>query len=333
MNNKLYEALDVCIQALETGAGLEDVLKRYPQLADELRPLLEAIAHAESLSIPSAPDDVIKRARARVLQHAAEMRETSTKPRRIRFSFARLAVSLALALIFILSGTGLVRAASGALPGDNLYPVKRTWEDVRLLLILDAEVREELEYEFETERLEEIYELLAKGRLAAVSFVGEVEQMDGDQWLVSGINVLIAADSQLPSEPVTVGASVKVEGITTLQGFVDAKKVGLLKPGVILPSIDPTRTATPTLKNLRGTPSIGENSNGDDGTDAGESSGDKNENDDDNSSDSNSNDGNEDDNDNDDSSDDNSNSGSNKGSGNSGSGSGGGDPDEPDDDD
>jgi hypothetical protein len=31
------------------------------------------------------------------------------------------------------SGTGLVRAAT-TLPGDNLYPVKRTWEDVLVLL-------------------------------------------------------------------------------------------------------------------------------------------------------------------------------------------------------
>ena len=114
MNEKLYEALEVCLQAVETGADVESVLKRYPQMADELRPIFETSLQAQSLAVPSVPEDAMRRGRARVLQHAAEMRESTIKPRKSRFSFARLATSLVLALIFILSGTGLVRASNRA---------------------------------------------------------------------------------------------------------------------------------------------------------------------------------------------------------------------------
>jgi hypothetical protein len=133
MNEKLYEALEVCLNALETGVDVESALRLYPQLADELRPVLEASIQAKSLALPSVPGAAKQRGRARVLGHANEMRKAAIKPRQrwAMFAFPRLATSLAIALIFLLSGTGLVSASSGALPGDSLYPVKRSWEDLR----------------------------------------------------------------------------------------------------------------------------------------------------------------------------------------------------------
>ena len=39
--NNLYDALEICLQELEQGADIETALIRYPDLADELRPILE----------------------------------------------------------------------------------------------------------------------------------------------------------------------------------------------------------------------------------------------------------------------------------------------------
>ena len=50
MNERLYEALEVCLNALETGADIEAVLNLYPQFADELRPILETSIQARSLA-------------------------------------------------------------------------------------------------------------------------------------------------------------------------------------------------------------------------------------------------------------------------------------------
>ncbi len=167
MSEKLYEALEVCLQALETGADPELAVKLFPEMEEQLLPLLETSRQARSLAIPVVPERVLRRTRARVLQHASVMRASAgrqPKPMAL-FTFPRLAISLAFALLFLLSGTNLVRASGGALPGDQLYPVKRTWEDVRLLLVFSPASRQELESAFEQERLHEVDELLAEGAM------------------------------------------------------------------------------------------------------------------------------------------------------------------------
>lgn len=240
MNEKLYDALEVCNKALETGADIEAVLKLYPQMADELRPILETMVKAQSLSVTSVPEDAIRRGRARVLGRAAEMRESTRRSRRVGFAFRRLATSLVLAFVLLVSITGIVNASSGALPGDNLYPIKRTWEDVRLWLTFSPEGREELESEYEQERLDEIDELLGEGREETIAFYGIITAQDGDYWLVSGVPVQITPRTQLPAEPVAMGAPVTVVGRTNAQGFIEAQMVGALDPGVSLPPLEPT---------------------------------------------------------------------------------------------
>ena len=337
MNEKFYEALEVCLQAIETGADIESVLKRYPQMIDELRPILETSLRAQSLATTSVPEDSMQRGRARVLQRAAEMRESARSSRQSIFAFPRLAVSLALALIFILSGTGLVRASNGALPGDNLYPVKRTWEDMRLLLVFSPESREELEDEFEQERLHEVDELLVEGRHETIAFAGLVTEQNGDQWLVSGIPVQITPDSKMPADPVTVGASVTVEGNTNLQGFVEADRIELLKPGVSLPPFGPVEMEGPEESDLHDDSSVEGNDNGDELEkesllDDNENSNDDNSNEDDAGEDGNDGDSNDDNGDN--SNDDNNNDDNNSNDDNDNGDDNDGDdePDEPDDD-
>ena len=244
MNEKLYDALEVCIKALETGADLEAVLRLYPQMADELRPILETMTRAQSLSATSIPEDAIRRGRARVLGHAAELREASRRSRGVGFVFRRFATSLALSFVLLLSVTGIVNASSGALPGDHLYPVKRTWEDVRLWFTFSPERREELESEYEQERLDEIDVLLGDGREETIAFYGIVTAQDGDYWLVSGVPVQITARTQLPADLVTVGVPVTVVGSTNAQGFIEAQMVGTLAPGVSLPPLEPSELKT-----------------------------------------------------------------------------------------
>jgi len=244
MNEKFYDALEVCIKALETGADLEAVLKLYPQMTDELRPILETMIRAQSLSAISVPEDAIRRGRAHVLRHAAEMRVSSRRSRGFGLVFRRLATSLALSFVLLLSVTGIVNASSGALPGDHLYPVKRTWEDVRLWFTFSPERREELESKYEQERLDEIDVLLVDGREETIAFYGIITAQDGDYWLVSGVPVQITGRTQLPADPVVVGAPVTVVGSTNAQGFIEAQMVGSLGPGVSLPPLEPSELET-----------------------------------------------------------------------------------------
>ncbi|MBI1793469.1 MAG: hypothetical protein HYR70_04685 [Chloroflexi bacterium] len=241
MNNKLFEALENCLQALEQGQNIDAVLAQYPDLAQQLRPMLEASLQARTMSGEAVPGDVQRRARARLLQRAAEMREAKRAPRRRMIpAFSRLAITLGLAGALFLSSTGLVSASSGALPGDQLYPVKRTWEDVRLLFVFSPQGRDILESQYEQERLDEIDELLVIRRNAPISFSGLVTKQQDGQWLVSGIPVLVTTETRLPATAISNGAPVTVIGMTHADGVVDAQEIRLLAPGVALPPLEPS---------------------------------------------------------------------------------------------
>ena len=230
MNNKLYDALETCLQEIEKGATLESVIARFPDLANELRPILKASIQARRLSAdPSA--EAMRRGRAKLLQRASEMREAKTAPRkRVIPIFQRLALSLGMAATFLVSGTGLVGASATALPGENLYPVKRTWEDLQLLFTLDRDVRDVVKSQFEIERLHEVNELIAEGRHEVIQFAGVFMQANG-VYYVSGVNVLIPSNLQIPE----IGSAVIVTGRTNAQGFVELESLELLPDGVFVP--------------------------------------------------------------------------------------------------
>jgi hypothetical protein len=141
------------------------------------------------------------------------------------------------ALLFV-SSTNLVRAASTTLPGDSLYPVKRTWEDVSLLFTFDTNKREELELEHENERLDEVHELFAEGRSADVDFAGYVTRQSGTEWRVSGITVLVSPQTGLPDQSVDVGAAVRVRGKIQTNMSVMADRIQLLPQGSKLPEVE-----------------------------------------------------------------------------------------------
>jgi len=150
----------------------------------------------------------------------------------------RVAVTLIVVVAIFVSGTGLVRAASTTLPGDNLYPVKRTWEDVLLLFTFNLQEREGLEVEHENERLHELQELFAEGRSAEVDFVGLVTSQNGNEWLVAGIPVVISAQTEMRGSSITIGSPVRVKGQAQGNGSVFADRVELLPSGAILPELN-----------------------------------------------------------------------------------------------
>ncbi len=236
----VYEILEKCLVEIEQGTDVDTVLFRHPEFADELRPILETSIKAKDMAVPAPPADVVRRNRAKVLQRAAEMREAKVKPSsRVWFaSLRRLAVTLAVVLMLFVGGTGLVRAASNTIPGDDLYPVKRTWEDVLVLFTFNVQEREQLEFEHENERLNELDELFAEGRSVNVDFAGYVTRQSESMWRVSGISVVTSSQTDLPDEPVAIGAAVRIVGVTQSDDTVLAERIELLPAGSKLPEVE-----------------------------------------------------------------------------------------------
>jgi hypothetical protein len=237
--NKLYQALEICLTDIEQGADIDSVLMRYPNLADELRPILEASLKAREMAVPAPSPEVVRRNRAKLLQRAAEMRErktAATSRRTWSVPLRRAFVTLMVIIILFASGTGLVRAASNTLPGDNLYTVKRTWEDVLVFFTFNADKRAALEFDHENERLDEVNDLLAEGRSAGVDFAGYVTRQTGNEWRVSGITVFISPQTDFPAQQVQIGAAVRVKGRAQGSG-VAATVIELLPPNTKLPEV------------------------------------------------------------------------------------------------
>lgn len=242
--NDIYDILEACLQGLENGADLETLLSRYPEHAHELRPILEASVHARKLASTPPSADLIHRGRAKFMQRAAELREGKVTPRpRVIPALQRLAISFALTALFLTSGTGLVRASSSALPGEKLYPVKRSWEGLRLFFTFDHNKRAFLENEFESERLEEVGHLISEGRHETIQFAGVFMQVNGAMY-VSGLPILITENTQLPAQVVENGAAVIVTGRTNVDGIVEVESLALLPAGSVVPLGTPIELET-----------------------------------------------------------------------------------------
>lgn len=241
MNKNKYEALENSLQALEQGQNIESVLSQYPDLARELRPILEASLLARTSGAAPLPSGVQRRGRARLMQRAAELREARSAKRRALIPFfPRLAITLGIVVVLALSSTGLVNASGSALPGDQLYPVKRTWEGMRLLFVFNPQERDLLESEYEQERLDEIDELLTKGRTAPITFSGLVTKQQDGHWLISAIPVNVTASTRLPVDGIPDGAPVMVTGVTRSDGVVEAQEIQPSQAGAPLPPLEPS---------------------------------------------------------------------------------------------
>lgn len=235
---KQYEILEVCLNEIKQGVSVDTILSHYPEHADELRPVLEASVQAKDMAVPAPSPEIAKRNRAKILQRAAEMREAGTSRWTWSLPLRRAFVSLAVLLVFLFSGTGLVRAASTSLPGDGLYPVKRAWENVLLFTTLNTSERNAMQLEFEGERLDEINELLMVGRSTGVDFSGYVTRQNADEWRVSGVKVFISSRTDLPDQPIQTGMAVHVTGQIQNGIGVAVERIEILPPESNLPKIE-----------------------------------------------------------------------------------------------
>lgn len=231
MKRNLYDALEDCLAALRSGDNLEASLSRFPDLAANLRPVLEAAILAGSLREVMIPNAALQRSRARLLAKAAELRaRRQSKPleeRWFKARYPRIALSaLTLTLLVFLSWQGLMVVSAKALPGDTLYPLKRVAEGLTLHLTPNIEARHEMEVNYRQRRLAEIESLLSIGRIGQVSFEGVLTQIGGERWLVENIPVVVTAQTTFIGD-LQEGRVVEIEGQTAPEGWVIADEVHL----------------------------------------------------------------------------------------------------------
>lgn len=240
MDAQLEVKLIECLDALARGESVERILARYPQEAAQLRPLLNTAAGLPALRMEPSEAAKLQSRQKFMAQADLLRRTTSRKP--LGF-LPRLAASfVAVALVAAALGTGAVAASGSALPGDPLYGLKRTVEDVRLQSASSPAQRQGLQREFEQRRVDEANKLLDAGREGEVEFTGTIEVMQPNAWIISSLVVQIDADTQIMGTP-QINRVAEVRGMTGPNGL-RAISIAIESSGE--PEITPTPKTTET---------------------------------------------------------------------------------------
>ncbi len=163
MNAKIEDILDSCIAEIRMGKTAEESLREYPEVVDDIRPLLAVACELQKLPEPSASTSGLIRTMAKLsIQHAET--KTTVKRRKVTiFSRAVFVRVAAIVLIVFVAGWTTVTSSAQSLPGDMLYPIKLFTERVRFFLTINHEDKAELRIVFSEERLKELIKKHRKG--------------------------------------------------------------------------------------------------------------------------------------------------------------------------
>ncbi len=283
-NDSFMDVLDECVELLRKGAGINACLERFPEHATTLAPLLATVAQLQELRpVPARAPEMAAQRRAEFMAATRAL-----PPARNDASAGLLlwwhttiaglvqifrpatprAVPVGLMLLLIgfiaagLLGTLGVTASADALPGDLLYPVKTTTEDVRLFLTRNPAARDALAESIAAERRQEaaaIAEL--QRRVDRLRVEGIIEQVGDDAWMISGLNVRIGPDTRIEGTPrpgARVEAVLNAPGdgslvavlLRVLPGAEGATNPGLIgdtEAATATSTAEPTATVHPTL--------------------------------------------------------------------------------------
>lgn len=198
---KKEEILARCIDEVRSGKStIADCLQRYPELSEELAPLLEIAAKVKTDGAAPSPEFRL-RAKRYLFE---EMQKNSSKVSH-RFSLwpehalARVLASVLIGIV-VLGGAGgsVVYAAQSSLPGEFLYPVKTGVENVQLTLTTNPVAKANLHLDLAQQRVHEITRQIDLSRHIDTQTINSVkQQLDSAVNELSTSNNTTAVDATL----------------------------------------------------------------------------------------------------------------------------------------
>jgi len=171
MNREFDEALQYCLDLIRGGREtIDSVVALYPEYADELRPQLEIAAWLTSASSALDPrPGFVSASRRRLVSRIQQENRVPTPValtwgERLQTFFSTQKIA-PVAFVFILMLTlfvsgAMVTASQKAIPGDTLYPVKRTLEQIALAASIDEKNDAQLQIQMVENRFTEMRTLI-----------------------------------------------------------------------------------------------------------------------------------------------------------------------------
>jgi hypothetical protein len=165
-DKEFFNILDECLERiLAGGETVEQCLASYPEHAAALEPLLQtALDTKETLEITPRPE-FKERANYQIL---TELRDIEERKQR-RFSLfgwqPQWTTAVIAVLVLLMASGGTVAAAGNSMPDQPLYPIKLATERVRLTFTPSELGKAEYYAELVDKRVNEIVNLVDKGKL------------------------------------------------------------------------------------------------------------------------------------------------------------------------
>lgn len=259
----IEDKLDESLALLAAGIPLETVLNRAGDDAEILHPLLQIAQDTRTLQ-PAIPIPPPNASLQKMLNHGQTLAAASSAQpgplaglinifkrlgqpvMMLSFRTAVLATFIIVAFLFgTVFGGGLTFAAQDSLPGEQIYPLKRLGETIRLGLTWDTINREKLIDTYSQRRLLETELLLEQGQEAKVGLTGTIETIDDDTLSLGGLIIQISPDTVI-NGTLTTGARVQIEAITRPPNVLIAITLTVIEAGPPTPVFTSTPTPTST---------------------------------------------------------------------------------------
>jgi hypothetical protein len=223
-NDEHLDILIECLEALQAGTTVEQLLARYPSEAAQLEPALQAAANLSALRGIGPSPAVQSRARAAFLAKAAAMRPASPLTARAGWLLRPLVAFVTVVVLLAVVGGGVLGTSASSLPGDPLYGLKRSVESLELSLTRDPVRRVNLEESYAHRRVQEAKAVQSSKRAATVQFSALIQTMESDVWTLGGMAVQVGPGTSVQGTP-AVGEFVEVTGRVQSNGQIVADRI------------------------------------------------------------------------------------------------------------
>jgi hypothetical protein len=164
MKDEFQHIFEDCLELLEQGASIEDCLNKYPAEAGELKSLLSMAQLSRKSLHYAIPRDAKARIRTRIMTHYDRQHWPRDQKKPIWSLMRRWAyVTIFILTFLIVAGVGLNAASANAVPGDLLYPIKRSFEEIQIAFSFSDMAKAEAHVRLAERRISEIIELAGEG--------------------------------------------------------------------------------------------------------------------------------------------------------------------------
>lgn len=170
-HERLDDVVNACAERMARGESLETCLANYPEISDQLAPLLEVVATTLMAVSDVSPDTMARKRGLQKLNEVVARRSTHKPVQRFpRFIWqspiSRPVVTGAIVLLVVATGMafGANAASSNSIPGDSLYWIKTSKESLMMMVPKSAMARAKDHARLAQKRGSELEILLDRGK-------------------------------------------------------------------------------------------------------------------------------------------------------------------------